>query len=151
MKKYIILSISVSLLLSISSVLFAQENNVLTNQEKEQGWELLFNGKDFDGWRKCNGTSMPDNWSIEDEAMKVFLGEGMKEGQGAGGDILYAPKKFKNFELSIEWKAGEKGNSGIFYYVQEVPGKAIYFAARAQQTDRSDGKGIGPEAVRQEQ
>ena len=28
-----------------------------------------------------------------------------------------------------EWKAGEKGNSGIFYYVQEVPGKPIYFAA----------------------
>ena len=129
MKKQVILSISVSIALSITSLLNAQENNTLSSQEKEDRWELLFNGKDFSGWRKCNGTSMPDNWIIEEEAMKVFLGEGKKEGQGADGDILFAPKKFKNFELSIEWKAGPKGNSGIFYYVQEVPGKPIYFAA----------------------
>jgi hypothetical protein len=129
MKKQIILTISLSIALSITSLLIAQENNTLTNQEKEEGWELLFNGKDFQGWRQCNGTSMPDNWTIEDDAMKVFLGEGKKEGQGADGDILFAPKKFKNFELSIEWKAGPKGNSGIFYYVQEVPGKPIYFAS----------------------
>ena len=129
MKKQVILSISLSIALSITSLLNAQENNTLSSQEKEEGWELLFNGKDFSGWRKCNGSSMPDNWTIEEEAMKVFLGEGEKEGDGAGGDILFAPKKFKDFELSIEWKAGPKGNSGIFYYVQEVPGKPIYFAA----------------------
>ena len=107
----------------------AQEANTLTSEEEESGWILLFNGTDFSGWRQCNGQSMPDNWAIEDNAMKVFLGKGRKEGQGAGGDILYAEKKFKNFSLSIDWKAGEKGNSGIFYYVQEVPGKPIYFAA----------------------
>lgn len=87
---------------------------------------------------------MPDNWVIEDDAMKVFTGEGKREGQGAKGDILYPGKKFKDFELSIDWKAGKKGNSGIFYYVREVPGKPIYYAAPEVQVldnvDASDNK-----------
>lgn len=55
---------------------FAQTPNTLTKKEKKAGWELLFNGKDFSGWRQCNGTAMPANWVIEDNAMKVFTGEG---------------------------------------------------------------------------
>ena len=116
-----------------------QELNKLTKQEKKEGWVLLFNGKNFKGWRQCNGTEMPANWEIDDNAMKVFTGEGKKEGSGAGGDIIYEPKKFKDFELSIDWKSSPRGNSGIFYYVQEVPGKAIYFAApEVQVLDNKD-------------
>jgi len=72
---------------------------------------------------------MPANWVIEDGAMKVVIGEGKKPGQGANGDIIFADKKFKNFELSIDWKASKMANSGIFYNVREVPGKPIYYAA----------------------
>ena len=129
MKRNTILTLSLTAVLLVVSPTFAQEVNKLSAQEKEDGWVLLFNGEDFDGWRQCNGKSMPENWIIEDGAMKVFLGEGKKEGQGANGDILYAPKKFKNFKLSIDWKASDKANSGIFFNVQEVPGKPIYFAA----------------------
>ncbi|QGY42258.1 DUF1080 domain-containing protein [Maribellus comscasis] len=129
MKKNI-LSVAVfaaAILLSVTTM--AQKPNTLTRAEKNDGWVLLFNGKDFDGWRQCNGTEMPANWEIEDNAMKVYTGEGKNPGQGAGGDILFEDKKFKNFELSIDWKAGKMANSGIFYYVREVPGKPIYFAA----------------------
>ena len=107
----------------------AQKLNALSSKEKKAGWELLFNGKDFTGWRQCNGTEMPKNWKIEDGAMKVFTAEGSKPGNGANGDILFGVKKFKNFELSIDWNAGKMANSGIFYYVREVPGKPIYYAA----------------------
>jgi len=103
--------------------------NEPTGKEEKDGWVLLFNGKDFTGWRQCNGKAMPANWIIEDNAMKVFTGEGREPGQGAGGDILYGTKKFRDFELSIDWKAGEMANSGIFYNVREEPGKPIYFAA----------------------
>lgn len=92
-------------------------------------WISLFNGKDFTGWRQVNGTGMPDNWTIEDGAMKVFTAQGKQPGHGAGGDIIFADKQFKNFELSIDWKASPMGNSGIFYNVREVPGKPIYYAA----------------------
>lgn len=52
-----------------------QKVNKLSKEEKNAGWVLLFNGKNFDGWRVCNGDAMPANWIVEDGAMKVFLGE----------------------------------------------------------------------------
>lgn len=112
----------------MTATAFAQVNQ-LSKKEKKAGWELLFNGKNFTGWRQCNGTAMPANWVIEDDAMKVVIGEGKNPGQGAGGDILFSDKKFKNFELTIDWKASKMANSGIFYAVREVPGKPIYYAA----------------------
>ncbi|NOR75409.1 MAG: DUF1080 domain-containing protein [Draconibacterium sp.] len=129
MKKKFILTLSVFAALLIAVPTFAQKVNKLSRKEKKEGWTLMFNGKNFDGWRQCNGTEMPANWVIEDDAMKVFTGEGKKAGQGAKGDILYPAKKYSNFELSIDWKASKMANSGIFYYVREVPGKPIYFAA----------------------
>lgn len=132
--------------LAVSLVLpgIAQTVNQLSKKEQKEGWVLLFNGKNFDGWRQCNGTAMPANWVIEDNAMKVVIGEGKKPGQGANGDILYPGKKFKNFELSIDWKASKMANSGIFFNVREVPGKPIYYAAPEVQVldnvDATDNK-----------
>ena len=87
---------------------------------------------------------MPANWVIENDAMKVLLGEGKKPGQGSGGDILYPGKKYSNFEFSIDWKASKMANSGLFYYVREVPGKPIYYAAPESQVldneDATDNK-----------
>jgi hypothetical protein len=127
MKKNIFLTLALAMLIAATSI--AQPVNKLTKKEKKAGWVLLFNGKNFDGWRQCNGTAMPANWVLEDDAMKVVIGEGKKPGQGANGDILYPGKKFKNFELSIDWKASKMANSGIFFNVREVPGKPIYYAA----------------------
>ncbi len=118
-----------TLLLAVFCVagLFAQKNNTLSKKEQKAGWTLLFDGKSFNGWRKCNSEEMAANWKIDQEAMKVERGE--KAGSGQGGDILFGAKKYKNFELSIDWKIETKGNSGIFYYVVEYPGKPIYYAA----------------------
>lgn len=127
MKRNIFLSCLALMLVVMPAI--GQEVNKLTAQEKKDGWSLLFNGKDFTGWRQCNGTEMPKNWVIEDNAMKVIIGEGKKPGEGANGDILFGGKKFKNFELSIDWKASKMANSGIFFNVREVPGKPIYYAS----------------------
>ena len=100
MKRNFILTLSIVIASLITFPTLAQQTNTLSEQEKEDGWVLLFNGENFDGWRQCNGTAMPDNWVIEEGAMKVFTGEGKREGQGANGDILYPGKKFSNFELT---------------------------------------------------
>lgn len=126
-KRFVALCAALALFVTLPAL--SQEVNQLTKKEKKEGWHLLFNGKDFDGWRKCNGTAMPSNWKIEDNAMHVFTAEDKKPGQGSDGDILYSVKKFKNFELSVDWKAGDMGNSGIFFNVREIPGKPIYYAA----------------------
>jgi len=144
MKRNILMTLSLVIALLIALPGFSQSVNKLSKKEKKAGWTLLFNGKNFDGWRQCNGTAMPANWVIEENAMKVLLGEGKKPGQGANGDILYPGKKFKNFELSIDWKASKAANSGIFFNVREVPGKPIYYAAPEIQVldnvDASDNK-----------
>ena len=112
----------------------AQKVNTLTAKEKKEGWQLLFDGKSFEGWRLCNGTEMPPAWVIDDGAMRILPRDQKPPAPGGGsgntgGDILYAAKKFKNFELSIDWKVGKGGNSGIFYYIVEVPGKPMYIGA----------------------
>jgi hypothetical protein len=127
MKKNIFFTLALALIIASTSI--AQPVNGLSKKEKKEGWTLLFNGKNFDGWRQCNGTAMPSNWVIEEDAMKVFTAPDKKPGQGSNGDVLYSPKKFKNFELSIDWKASKMANSGIFFNVREVPGKPIYYAA----------------------
>ncbi len=144
MKRNIILSLTLAASMLIMMPASGQRVNKLTSKEKKAGWELLFNGSDFSGWRQCNGSEMPKNWVIEEDAMKVFTGEGKKPGQGANGDILFGDKQFKNFELSIDWKASKSANSGIFFNIREVPGKPIYYAAPEIQVldnvDASDNK-----------
>jgi hypothetical protein len=127
-----------------ASPLFAQAPNTLTGAEKQQGWVLLFDGSSFTGWRQCNGTAMPANWAIDDQAMKVFTAPGKRPGEGSGGDVVYGVRKYRNFELSIDWKTEKAGNSGIFFSVREVPGKPVYYAAPEVQVldnvDATDNK-----------
>ena len=129
MKRNFLLTSTILIAILMANRLIAQEINQLSQQEKKDGWVLLFNGKNFDGWRQYNGTAMPSNWTIDDNAMKVFVPRGGKSGEPSGGDIVYGSRKFKNFELSVDWKVGRMGNSGIFYDVREVPGQPIYYAA----------------------
>jgi hypothetical protein len=144
MNRKIILSIAVIASLLMVLPLSGQQVNQLTSKEKKEGWVLLFDGNDFSGWRQCNGNEMPANWVIEDDAMKVFTGEGKSPGSGSNGDIVYGEKKFRNFELSVDWKASKMANSGIFYNVREVPGQPIYYAAPEVQVldnvDATDNK-----------
>jgi hypothetical protein len=144
MKRNIILSIACLVVMLSMLPAHGQGVNKLTEKEKKDGWILLFNGNDFDGWRQCNGTEMPKNWIIDDNAMKVYTGEGKDPGKGANGDILFQDKEFENFEFSIDWKASKMANSGIFFNVREVPGEKIYYAAPEVQVldnvDATDNK-----------
>lgn len=100
--------------------------NELSAKEKEDNWILLFDGKSTDGWRGYGKDSFPQGWVIEDGALKV-LGSGSGEA-GGGGDIIF-DEEFKDFELSLEYKVSEGGNSGIFYLAKEVEGEPIYTSA----------------------
>ena len=84
-----------------------------------EGYIVIFNGKDFTGWRGYGKDHVPGKWIIEDGAIK-FNGDGGGEAQdGDGGDIIFS-HKFKNFELLLDWKVSKGGNSGIFFLAQEV-------------------------------
>lgn len=92
MKRKVAYLVLFLLLVGYTAVSHAQEANKLSKKEKQEGWERLFNGKDFSGWRQYNGTEMPKNWEIEEGAMKVVPANPSRLGQGAGGDIIFAGK-----------------------------------------------------------
>jgi alpha-3'-ketoglucosidase len=87
----------------------AQKHNTLTGTELAEGWRLLFDGQTLDGWRGYNRPDMPDGWAVEDGTLTRV---------GPGGDII-TDDDFADFELRVEWKISEGGNSGIFYRAAE--------------------------------
>lgn len=94
--------------------------NTLSPQEKAEGWELLFDGKTTRGWRNFKKQTIGKSWIIEDNALTLDARENPDGTWAAadGGDIV-TQDQFENFELSLEWKIMNCGNSGIMYNVQE--------------------------------
>ncbi len=90
-------------------------NNRLTKREKAEGWKLLWDGKTTNGWRGAKIKEFPKKgWTINDGILSVEENDG-KESEN-GGDIVTI-KKYKNFELEIDFKFTEGSNSGIKYFV----------------------------------
>ncbi|MFC3879247.1 DUF1080 domain-containing protein [Algoriphagus namhaensis] len=105
-----------SLEAEVAEVEDAVMDNTLSDDERGEGWMLLFDGESMDGWRAFNGESLPDSWVIEDGAMKA-----LGTGGDIGGDIVFGPMEFEEFELEFTWKIEEGGNSGVMYHVVEDP------------------------------
>ena len=90
--------------------------------QDEEGYYVIFNGENLDGWRGYGKDYAPTKWTVEDGAIK-FNGTGGGEAQmGDGGDLIFA-HKFKNFILEFDWKVEKAANSGVFYLAQEVTTK----------------------------
>jgi hypothetical protein len=68
-------------------------------------WRALFDGHSLDQWRGYKSQTMPAGWRIEKGAL-------VKDDRVP--DII-SKDEFGDFELELEWKIGEAGNSGIFY------------------------------------
>ena len=85
----------------------------------EAEWIYLFDGTSLDGWRGYNMDSLPPGWAIQDGTLAFDTKLGMEQDYTGGVDIIYGAEEFDNFELSLEWKLPEGGNSGIFYHVKE--------------------------------
>lgn len=90
-----------------ASSLGAAEPNTLTRAEKADGWKLLFDGKSLAGWRAYK-TETPAGWTVQNGALV--------RAAGRPGDLVTV-QEFGDFELSLDWKIGEAGNSGIIYRV----------------------------------
>lgn len=95
----------------------------------KDGYIVLFDGKTLNGWRGYGMDEAPESWTVKDGAI-TLKGSGTGEAQVEGGGDLIFAAKFKNFELELEYKISEGGNSGIFYLAQEVTtkenGKDVY-------------------------
>ncbi len=66
-------------------------------------WKPLFNGKDLDGWKAVSGPM--GSWKAED---------GMLFCSGKGGGWLSTTSEYSNFEIELEFRVPDAGNSGVF-------------------------------------
>jgi hypothetical protein len=90
-------------------------DNTLSTEEKANGWKLLWNGKTDEGWRGARLNSFPKNgWSIEDGVLKVAKSTG---GESTNGGDIITTEKYRNFELTVDFKITDGANSGIKYFV----------------------------------
>ena len=68
-------------------------------------WRTLFDGTSLKDWRGYKTEKIPDGWHVTNGTLA-------KDTRVA--DIV-SKDEFGDFELEVDWKIGEAGNSGIFY------------------------------------
>ncbi len=96
-------------------------DNTISEQEAAQGWKLLWDGKSTDGWRGARLAAFPQKgWNVQNGELIVKKADGKESTNG--GDIV-TTKKYKNFELSVDFKITEGANSGIKYFVDTETNK----------------------------
>jgi Domain of Unknown Function (DUF1080) len=89
--------------------------NTLTDAERADGWQLLWDGHTTWGWRSAKGQEFPkEGWEIQDGVLSVVETGGAES--RAGGDIV-TEDTFAAFDLKAEFRLTPGANSGIKYYV----------------------------------
>jgi hypothetical protein len=120
--------------ISIAAVMTAQPAaNTLTAAETADGWRLLFDGQTANGWRSFVASTPPAGWRAVDGALV------REEGSG---DIMTV-EQFDNFELRLEWKISQNGNSGIIFRVTQDGGQTYETGPEFQVLDNAGHKDGG--------
>lgn len=115
----------------------AGPHNVLTDDQKRDGWVLLFDGSSAGAhWRGFKKDHLHDGWQVKDGALVRV---------GGGGDIV-TRRPYDDFDLYLDWKVEHAGNSGIFFNGSE-DGYAIYETAPEMQILDNVGHGDGATAL----
>ena len=105
--------------------------NQLTRPEELGGWKLLFDGKTASSWRNYKKQELSEGWKVVDGAL-------VRDGKSAG-DIV-TKEKYKYFELSLEYKISEGGNSGLMFHVTEDNPAPWHSGPEVQIQDNVAGK-----------
>jgi 3-keto-disaccharide hydrolase len=80
-------------------------SNPVSRGRTDSNWRVLFDGTALSQWRGYKDEAVPAGWRIADGAL-------VKD--GSVGDLM-TRAQFGDFELELEWRIGDAGNSGIFY------------------------------------
>ncbi len=106
-------------------------DNVLTPEEKADGWQLLFNGKDHSGWKCNNGKEIAT--PVENGCLVPYK---------SGGYVIFYQKPFGDFVLKCDVKWDSRCNSGVFFRVED-PRNPVHTGFEIQV---ASGKGVGKHA-----
>ncbi|MCW3105939.1 MAG: hypothetical protein JWQ09_445 [Segetibacter sp.] len=97
-------------LLYLFLLLSLMSSDAANAQTKSKGKGVsLFDGKTVKGWRKADRDTLPDHaWIVQNGELSF------DPSIGHGGDIV-TTRTFKDFDLSVDFKVSNGGNSGIKY------------------------------------
>jgi len=102
-------------LLSTITFASAQEKapapNTLTDAEKAEGWQLLFNGSDLKGWSNFKKDTIRPGWQVKDGTLACVDPHN-------AGDLVNSAT-FSWFELQLDYNITPGGNSGIIFHVTD--------------------------------
>ena len=95
----------------------------------ENDWIVLFDGKSVQGLRGYKQSGFPkQSWIVVDGTLKSIPENGID---------LISEDIFEDFELELEWKVEEGGNSGIFYFATEKSVEIWHSAPEMQVLDNT--------------
>jgi hypothetical protein len=123
----------------------------LDNMPKVKGFVSIFNGKDFTGWEglvenpiargKMSKAAMEKAQKKANEQMMKdwFVKDGVIGFKGEGYNNICTVKDYGNFEMIVDWKITNGGDSGI--YLRGTPQVQIWDIARTDHSDTKFGSG----------
>jgi len=95
---------------------YNNQPNELSESERAAGWKLLFDGKSTANWHNYGKKTVGSSWKIEDGNLTLATDKKPDGGwQVADGGDLISDEQYENFELNLEWKIANCGNSGIMF------------------------------------
>ncbi|MBL7849286.1 MAG: DUF1080 domain-containing protein [Cyclobacteriaceae bacterium] len=105
--------------------LYVKELNrpyALSEEEKQQGFELLFNSKDLTGW-----VGNKTDYVVDDQVITIY-----PTGRGKGN--LYTEKEYSDFIFRFEFQLTPAGNNGLGIHAP-LEGDAAYLGKEIQILD----------------
>ncbi|GAB5453210.1 MAG: hypothetical protein Hals2KO_35380 [Halioglobus sp.] len=137
MKKFIALIV---LLAVAAGAYFYLQGPTSTGFELEEGYTLLYNGKNLDGWRKVGGGA---TFAAEGEAIVGRRGPGENT-------FLRTDKTFADFSLKMQMRWDEFGNSGVMFRAaqRKGSGRTYGYQYELDHAERAWSGGIYDEARR---
>jgi hypothetical protein len=94
-------------------------DNALSDEEKRDGWLLLFDGNSLGGW--MTSSQKPSQRPVEDHAINPHR---------CGGYMMIHEKPWSDYILSLDFKISKRCNSGVFirtFPLTPRPGKDVGF------------------------
>lgn len=92
--------------------------NTITEQEKQNGVSLLWDGVLTSGWNTPSGKQPPDkSWQIADGSLNAI-----NVSENESQEDIMTVDKYAAFDLQFEFKLAEGGNGGIKYLVTKSEG-----------------------------
>src|SRR4051812_42231668 len=92
------------------------DSSTATAATSDNGWTPLFNGSSLSNWHNYGKNAPDSTWRVDSNAIHVVP----TKGEGGG---LIRNDAYGNFDLNLEWKISNVGNSRILFYVEEDTSK----------------------------